>query len=564
MTQPLLLFEGTMKMAKAKNNSGPDFRIEEAIWGHRLHNEQAGPMVAMEFLNVLVAKSFKDYEQNQVVPKAERTLQYQAYRKVALRALLFNNSFIETVNKDEEDVWDQWLEIFAPIELEKSQKKAKTRKTTRELIEDSLQSGKWDDQYLRRALSNPQNSNSFEAFSSLIKLIRACSFNVNSDKRWTSMFVFPWGRDCLFVEMNDKGSTDRRFFGRSGELLYILLSYAKNRHELESLIRQKYFETDHPLNKACAFLQGREPEKAIDCANSIGPAYYTQTMQRRVDLLCDDLIRILKSSLPAEDLFSHVWRIIGLHLMCYFIERGVEASTNAFYDAQEIDPTVIQDSFHFFCEILAPCSDSIRVLSHRSFQDNSRISEKAIKKYVEKMYEKALVSSNLIDNDDDDERANFNEFFFDLLELTTNKRQSYSGTFEPKDLKERVLQDVKKRHNEHWAKVFSAYGKAIGFVSKLGTIRNRYCPTDDFIMTLILANVDDERILLNDFLTKLFDKYHIVISNLDEGKNFELNLNNDDLKDNLERLKMRLKGLGLLNTLSDGFDFVQNNFFVHS
>lgn len=543
-------------------NSGPEFRIEEAIWGHRLHDEQVGAMVAMEFLNVLLDVSFKDYDDitgNKT--NLQRTLQYSAYRKVVLRALLFNNAVIESVNKDDYEVWSKWLELFVPESTHESKKKS-----LRNLIDESLLSGHWDASYLRRAFEHSENENSFEAFSSLIKLIRACAFNANSNKRWTSMFVFPWGKDCLYVDMDVSGTTDRRFFGRSGELLYILLSYADNRFELERLIREKYFDTNNPLNLACKALQGNAREKKFEFKGASGPVRYTATLQHRMNLLCDDLIAILKSKLPPEDLFHHLWRIMGLHLMCYLMERGAEASQPAFYEGQEVDPQKIQDSFMFFCEILAPSSNIIRTTSQRIYQDNRQKSLKTIQVYVEQMYKKALELSGHVDSNDDEESfTKFQDKFFDLLEMTLKKRQEYCNFSDAVKLKEAILKAALARHENHWSEVLAEYGKAIGLASRSGTRRYRYCPTDELIITLMLANVDSEHMLLNEFMAKLYDKYHIVVGQLEKTPlNLNLSESNSALTKNVERLKARLKGLGLLTKLSDGFDVVDNHFFVGS
>ena len=80
----------------------------------------------------------------------------------------------------------------------------------------------------------------------------------------------------------------------------------------------------------------------------------------------------------------------------------------------------------------------------------------------------------------------------------------------------------------------------------------------------MLANVESERILLDDFLEKIFRKYHIVIGFQGLSCLLPKRLNESDVKANLERFKSRLKSLGLLDTLSDGYDFIQNTFYVRA
>lgn len=55
--------------------------------------------------------------------------------------------------------------------------------------------------------------NSFDDFSRVIELLRSSSFEINSNKRWSSKFVFPFGPDALYEDLRiDKSETnDRRF-----------------------------------------------------------------------------------------------------------------------------------------------------------------------------------------------------------------------------------------------------------------------------------------------------------------------------------------------------------------
>ena len=574
-------------------NTATEYRVEEAIWGHRLHDEQSGPMVTMEFLNVLQALPFAEFDKqistedrsNSVLKG--RLLSYKSYRRMALRTLLFNNPFIEHITAETNKPWATWANLFAPdIDSTLSNEGVSKRqaKTNRELLDQYRNEGRWSPDYLMRAFGGGRETDSWESFKNFVdvlKLIRACSFNVNSDKRWTSLFVFPWGKDCLFAETDEKGSPDKRFFGRSGELLYILLSYAEKRHELEALIRKFYFDSDHPLNRVCKVLQGptqtlitendghrpiktEVPNEArLQNSGALGPDRETAVLRRRSDLLCEDLIRILKSRMPAEDLFAHFSRIIGLHLICYFLERGIEVTDKAFYQNTELDPTEVQKGFTLFCEILSSRMNSVRHSAQSIYQTNRNLSTTAIKTYVEAIYQEVLKQSANPPPEyaQEDSLVLFRHGFYKAFNIRESKRAEYEKYGSPEEIKQAFMEKVRRRHDQHWGRVIHEYARAIGLASRSGTNRYRYCPNDELIVTLMLANVDSERILLEEFLEKIYDKYHLVIG-FQGSENLPKRLNDSDIKNNVERFKSRLKSLGLLETLSDGYDFMQNTFFV--
>ncbi len=76
---------------------------------------------------------------------------------------------------------------------------------------------------------------SFDDFAKAIELLRSSAFEARSNKRWSSKFVFPFGPDALYEDLRvDAGgaSNDRRFFARTGELLYLMLCRAARGPEL--------------------------------------------------------------------------------------------------------------------------------------------------------------------------------------------------------------------------------------------------------------------------------------------------------------------------------------------
>ena len=71
----------------------------------------------------------------------------------------------------------------------------------------------------------------FPQFVMLIDMIRSSTIESSSNKRWSSRFIFPFGRHAIYEDLNIKdGSSSREYiyFTRNGELLYQMLSRSKH------------------------------------------------------------------------------------------------------------------------------------------------------------------------------------------------------------------------------------------------------------------------------------------------------------------------------------------------
>jgi hypothetical protein len=95
-------------------------------------------------------------------------------------------------------------------------------------------------------------------------------------------------------------------------------------------------------------------------------------------------------------------------------------------------------------------------------------------------------------------------------------------------------------------------------VSKRGTNKLRYAPSDGLLKTLLFANVE-KRVELNEFLQRLYDRYGLVVGD----RQAERVLASDEFdkkafQSNARRLEERLSSLGVLRRLSDGCAYVEN------
>lgn len=134
----------------------------------------------------------------------------------------------------------------------------------------------------------------------------------------------------------------------------------------------------------------------------------------------------------------------------------------------------------------------------------------------------------------------------------------YDGPADPDALLAALRRSALARHHQHVANVHRSYGGGAGLVSRRGTNRLRYAPTDELLKAIILANVPS-RMEYGEFLSVIFDRYGIVIGER-EARQVLSNEEFDKraLQANSERLESRLRTLGMLRRLSDACAYVEN------
>ncbi len=97
-------------------------------------------------------------------------------------------------------------------------------------------------------------------------------------------------------------------------------------------------------------------------------------------------------------------------------------------------------------------------------------------------------------------------------------------------------------------------------MSRRGTNRNRYAPTDELLKTLVIARVS-RRAELGKFLADLYNHYGLVFGPEEARTALKpFDFNEGGFGKNRERLEARLGSMGLLKRLSDGCAYVLNPF----
>jgi hypothetical protein len=490
--------------------------IDEAIWGHRLYDEQLPWMVLLEFLNIF----YHETDEGRVFsePQGYNTLKYRAAHRLYLRNILFNNPHLAEIQLtpgNDNSRWSEWFRrMNAAIGLPHPQ---------------------FD--YLKK------HFHSFDEFCEIVSLLRSTSLEVQSNKRWTSQFVFPYGRECLYEDLDRNASTnDRRFFGRTGEILYLMLCRTQHREALADAIKQRFVKVDPTWNAIIKSLQ--HPEDHQLNGSYRANAFLPYAQHPSFDALAEDWLTILRLNIAGFDVFPHLVNLIGLHLLKYQLTISHQLLN-------------LNAPVSFICEMVAPKKTLVREISCDWYQDNNLLPARAVETFLARIEESSewqqaigapgafAPCKNVLQ-----ERARWGE--------------DYDGPNDPKSLIAALRQAAMKRHRQHVANIHRNYGREIGLISKRGTVKLRYAPTDNLLKTLLFANVD-KCVELHQFLATLYRRYGLVFSDreaeqvLDKGT-----FDKKAFQANSQRLEQRLGSLGLLRRLSDGCAYVINPYQMES
>lgn len=496
------------------DRTGPDFWIDEAIWGHRLYDEQTPWLTFLEFMTVLLA------EHRAGRALREETLNSLSYRpqlQLRLRNLVFNNPHIMTVlaeDRADEAAWSIWL--------------GKMAETAGGL--DST-----DFSYLRDRFE------SFQDFAAVIGFLQGSAIEGSSNKRWSSKFVFPFGPNALYEDanVNPRGgvSNDRRFFARTGELLYLMLCRSGVADELRGLLVSRFLENPAPYDSMARALQN-DPQ--FSKAERAG-AYLPCSSHPVFDRLAQDWLAILSSPIPAYDAIPHLVAMTGLNLTLYQLERAREVLDG--------------DPVQLVCEIVSPRKSVVRDLSADSYQRNNGLPQQAVERFVRQVTETEEWSLAV---GSDDPILNAADILKNAYGWPDTDDEDIAP--DPTALIDQLADRAISRHKQHIGKIHMTWARAIGLSSRRSSRRVRYAPTDRLLKTLVVCCVS-KRLEFRDFLALLHDRYGIVIGDA-QARSFIASgdADQEDFSDNARRLEERLASLGLLKRLSDSCAYVENPF----
>lgn len=483
--------------------------VDEQIWGHRLWDSESPWMLFLEFLTVADAT----HRSHQLFDDTTQLL-FRPFKRLHLRNILFNNEPLFQIDErfpENGTAWAKWLEWIG---------------------DHAKGVAPRDFSYLKGRFQ------SFHQFVSLVGMLRRSAVESETNKRWSSRFVFPFGPNALYEDLNVNaaGNVSHEYinFGRTGELLYLMLCRSSRAAEL----REEFavlLAGDNAWNKLLALFQPDSDEDRETRKNS----YLPYRAHPVFDRLAEDWLHVLSLRLPGFDAFPHMVTLGAMHVFLYQLTVAADWTNTPLY---------------FICEVLAPKKTLVRELSALSYQENNLLPQRALEAYLAQIADSAEWRQA---------RLQPSPFMHCKRVLEDCVRwpkdpQDYEGCSEPETLLAELRREAIARHRQHVANVHRNYGRDIGLVSKRGTNRLRYAPTDTLLKALVLANVDN-RMEYKEFLSRLFQRYGLVFGE----REAETVLAKDDFEKkafqaNSHRLEQRLSSLGMLRRLSDACAYVQN------
>jgi hypothetical protein len=496
--------------------------VEEAIFGHRLYARQNPWLLFLEFLNVAEAH-FREGKLFQATAP-DVAAPYSLRWRLGLRSVLFDNPQLARLAEEEIDddtLWERWMAVMA---------------------DNGAAPPAEGFGYLKQRFPR------FSDFVELVTLVRQTSLETSNNVRWSSRFIFPFGVNAIYSDAAISQRTPRRDytnFGRTGELIYMMLSRSDGGEALRDHFAE-LFNPELPKNRLIGLLCADSDHRApLEMAGNSFLPYRTHPAFNR---LAADWLAILALGLPGQDAYAHLAPLGSLHVLLYSLETAAAVVGRA-------------ERPHLICEIIAPRRELVRQRSIACYYANDALSRQAAERYAETL----LASEDWQALNDEalseDERL---QLAADLLDRDFGYAPKELHLSTADDLLQQFRQALEVKHDENWSAVHPAYGRGIGLVSRRGTNRNRYAPTDDLLKTLVMARVP-RRLEFGKFLADLYEHYGLVFGPVEAKTALEeANFDTTAFERNRERLELRLNSMGLLKRLSDACAYVENPFAGHA
>ncbi len=329
----------TLPPPPARDHPRNDMWVDEQIWGHRLWDDTTPWLIFLEFLGVAEAceREGRLLDDNNV----PYPLNFKPARRMYARNILYNSESLSRLASrggNDSAAWDEWIET----------------------MNDRAQGVPVRDfSYLRPRFR------SFRDFASLVAMLRSSTIESRANKRWSSRFVFPFGRHALYEDLhliNGNPSREYIHFGLPGELIYQMLCRCDSASALRPHL-SKAFDGD-PCDR---LLKAIEPEYEED-RQTRGNSYLPYANHPCFDDLGKDWLALFELGLPRFDAYPHLATLAAMHLLRYQLVVAAQLSSGE-------PPT-------FICEVVAPRKTLVRELSVTSYQRNNSLSERAVEAYV--------------------------------------------------------------------------------------------------------------------------------------------------------------------------------------
>ncbi|TDV89925.1 hypothetical protein BDK62_12277 [Halomonas alkaliantarctica] len=492
-----------------------DMQVQEIMYGHRLTQEQEPYMILLEVLHVCNAQplgSVKPSEDN------HEAFKYTLPRRRKLRFLLFADRQLEQVVNDQDiadsEKWSVW------------KKRVNHQFQGNTTAHDEFA-------YLDEAFDSDIN-----ALLQAVRLLRAQEVDVMHNRRWTSRFLSVTGPETLCPDMrefvNQAWSMDRRFFGRGGELVYLMLNRSSRVEELKEQIASNFLDEKSPMNQVAM----RLTDDNEDGSSGTEIGYLPYRHHEAYDRIADDWCNLLDLHLPDGHLFEPLFRITGLNLVTYLAQQ-----TANILGSNKPEPIV--------ADLTDGSDKQFREICKMHLNRHRLAANRAVKTFITD-----------IANQDEEWQAAVTQgdggAAKDVLRRLFAYKHRDMQIRPPLQQLNTLIEQATSRDKNNLHKYLLPLTKGIGLATSRQRIGSWFGLDDGLLFALVMANVT-HTVELRDFVAQLYERYGIVIGPEEARQAFtRLPVGVQSFETNLAALEQRMTRLALTQRLSDDCAFVTN------
>ena len=495
---------------------GADMRVQESIHGHRFLQEQEPFMVVLEALAVCAAKPLGS------VPPSDATheaFQYDLPHRRKMRFLLFQDRHLDKIAKDDtipdDSKWLAWKD-----------------RVNNQFDPDN--DGQDHFAYLDAVFDRR-----IDSLIQAVQLLKSMELDVMHKRRWTSRFLAVTGPDMVCPDLRESSNRnwapDRRFFGRGGELVYLMLNRSRHVQPLGRLIGDRLLNPDDPMNRIASALS--DPNETKGSSAHVG--YLPYRWHDAYDRLADDWIGILElERLPNGHLFEPLFRITGLNLVVYLAERAREE-----VGASSTEPIV--------ADLTDGADGQLRESAKAHLNRHRQAANRAVRAFINRRLEADEGWKTARDLGSPTAAASA------LRQLFGFKNRDHRPGAPDKQLAS-FIDHALARDKNNIHKYLLPLAKNIGLATARQRVGTWFAIDDQLLFALVMANVD-RTVELRDFVARLYERYGIVIGPDEARRAFDrLPVGAQSFEGNLTALEARMTRLALTRRLSDDCAFVMN------
>lgn len=494
-----------------------NMRVQEKIHGHRLIPEQEPFMVLLETLAVCAAHPLGSVKP---VAGQHESFSYDLPHHRKMRFLLFVDRNLDQVVKDatipDSEKWSAWKErVNVRFEPEAA---------------DGVDEFAYLDEAFDRNIYDLQQA---------VAILRSRELDVMNNRRWTSRFLAVTGPSMICTDMREKAgqnwASDRRFFGRGGELVYLMLNRSKNATEIGARIRERLLNETDPINELARKLC--DPLDTSKSSTKIG--YLPLQDHPAYDRMGEDWLSILTlPRLPDAHVFEPLFRIMGLNLVVYLSERAHEVAGGPRPDPILVDLTDGEET-------------PLRNQAKAQLNLHRHSANRAVRSYVQGLAEadEGWCTAVAEGNSQAAKEVIKRLFHFDA-----------DGAQAPAAQLSELISQAEKRDKNNAHRTLLPLLKYSGLSTSRPRVGTWFALEDATITALVLANVT-HTVELRDFVARLYDRYGLVIGPEQARQAYSHPpVGAQSFETNLATLEARMTRLSLTKRLSDDCAFVTNPF----